>query len=89
MRKRFSGEAELAPALRLLERVLAAYPRAFDLLLADAYYAVAPFLNFLLEHGKQAVVVLKDERRDAYEDAFRAFSEVCSVMRMVTNRGKR
>ena len=24
------GEAELAPALRLLERVLAAYPRAFD-----------------------------------------------------------
>ena len=69
MRKRFSGEAELAPALRLLERVLAAYPRAFDLLLADAYYAVAPFLNFLLEHGKQAVVVLKDERRDAYEDA--------------------
>ena len=63
------GEAELAPALRLLERVLAAYPRAFDLLLADAYYAVAPFLNFLLQHGKQAIVVLKDERRDAYEDA--------------------
>ena len=63
------GEAELAPALRLLERVLAAYPRAFDLLLADAYYAVAPFLNFLLEHRKQALVVLKDERRDAYEDA--------------------
>lgn len=63
------GEAELAPALRLLERVLAAYPRAFDLVLADAYYAVAPFLNFLFEHGKQALVVLKDERRDAYEDA--------------------
>ena len=63
------GEGELTPALRLLERVLAAYPRAFDLLLADAYYAVAPFLNFLLGHGKQAIVVLKDERRDAYEDA--------------------
>ncbi len=64
-----SGEAELAAALRLLERVLAAYPRAFDLLLADAYYAAAPFLNFLLEHGKQALVVLKDERRDTYQDA--------------------
>jgi hypothetical protein len=63
------GEGELAPALRLLERVLGAYPRAFDLLLADAYYAVAPFLNFLLEHGKQAIVVLKDERRDTYRDA--------------------
>ena len=63
------GEAELAPALRLLERVLAAYPRAFDLVLADAYYAVEPFLNFLLEHGKQALVVLKDERRNTYQDA--------------------
>ena len=63
------GEAELAAALRLLERVLAAYPRAFDLLLADAYYGVAPFLNFLLAHGKQALVVLKDERRDTYQDA--------------------
>jgi Transposase DDE domain len=63
------GEAELAPALRLLERVLAAYPRAFDVVLADAYYAVEPFLNFLLSHGKQALVVLKDERRNTYQDA--------------------
>ncbi|HEX8895463.1 MAG TPA: transposase [Terriglobales bacterium] len=63
------GEGELAAALRLLERVLVAYPRAFDVVLADAYYAVAPFLNFLLGHGKQALVVLKDERRDAYQDA--------------------
>lgn len=64
-----AGEGELATALRLLERVLAAYPRAFDVLLADAYYAVAPFLNFLRRHGKDALVVLKDERRDAYQDA--------------------
>jgi hypothetical protein len=64
-----AGEGELTTALRLLERVLVAYPRAFDVLLADALYAVAPFLNFLLEHGKQGPVVLKDERRDAYQDA--------------------
>jgi len=63
------GEGEVATALRLLERVLAAYPRAFDLVLADACYAVTPFLNFLLAHGKDALVVLKDERRDAYVDA--------------------
>jgi Transposase DDE domain len=63
------GEAELAPAMRLLERVLAAYPRAFDVVLADAYYAVEPFLNFLLGHGKHALVVLKDERRNSYQDA--------------------
>jgi hypothetical protein len=64
-----AGEGELTTALRLLERVLAAYPRAFDVVLADAYYGVAPFLNFLLVHGKNALVVLKDERRDAYKDA--------------------
>lgn len=64
-----AGEGELTTALRLLERVLAAYPRAFDVLLADALYAVAPFLNFLWWHGKDALVVLKDERRDAFQDA--------------------
>jgi len=41
-----AGEGELTTALRLLERVLAAYPRAFDVLLADALYVTAPFLNF-------------------------------------------
>ncbi len=43
------GEDELAAAKRLLERVLAAYPRAFDVVLADALYAAATFVNFLPE----------------------------------------
>lgn len=63
------GEDEVATAQRLLERVLPAYPRAFDLLLADALYSTAPFLNFLLARGKHALVVLKDERRNLYQDA--------------------
>ena len=54
--------------MRLLTRVPAAYPRAFDLLLADAPYAAAPFFNFLLDHGKHSLVVLKDDRRNLYED---------------------
>ena len=63
------GEDELAAAKRLLERVLAAYPRAFDVVLADALYAAATFVNFLLAHGKDAVIVLKDERRHlAFQD---------------------
>jgi Transposase DDE domain len=62
-------EDEVATAMRLLERVLALYPRAFDLVLADALYAQAPFFNFLLDHRKQALVVLKDERRNLYQDA--------------------
>jgi hypothetical protein len=68
------GEDEVATALRLLGRVLAAYPRAFQILLVDSLYAQAPFLNFLLAHRKHAVVVLKDERRDLYQDAQGLFS---------------
>ncbi len=62
------GEDEVETALRLLARVMRAYPRAFDLVLADAAYAEAPFFNFLLAHGKHALVVLKDERRNLYQD---------------------
>jgi len=62
------GEEEVATARRLLERVLAAYPRAFDVVLADALYATAPFVNFLLGRGKHALIVLKDERRNLYQD---------------------
>jgi hypothetical protein len=62
-------EDEVACGMRLLSRVLAAYPRAFDLVLADALYATAPFFNFLINRGKHALVVLKDERRNLYQDA--------------------
>ena len=62
------GEDELAAAKRLLERVLAAYPRAFDVVLADALYAAATFVNFLLAHGKDAVIVLKTWRRRSQLD---------------------
>jgi hypothetical protein len=68
------GEDEVTTALRLLKRVLAAYPRAFQIVLADSLYAQAPFLNFLLAHGKHALVVLKDERRDLYGDAQSLFA---------------
>jgi hypothetical protein len=35
---------------------------------ADGLYAQAPFVNFLIAHGKQVLLVLKDERRDLYQD---------------------
>jgi len=63
------GEDEVAAAVRLLERALRAYPRAFQVILADALYAEAPFVNFLWAHRKYFVTVLKDERRDIYEDS--------------------
>ena len=71
-----AGEDEVATALRLLDRVLGAYPRAFDLVLADALYGTAPFFNFVLARGKHALVVLKDERRHLYQDAAGLFQSV-------------
>ena len=62
------GEDEVTTALRLLRRVLQLYPRAFQVVLADGLYAQAPFWNFLRAHGKHVLVVLKDQRRDLYED---------------------
>jgi hypothetical protein len=62
------GEDEVAAAMRLLDRVIHSYPRAFDLVLADALYGTAPFFNFLLARRKHALVVLKDERRNLYQD---------------------
>jgi hypothetical protein len=39
------------------------------LLLADGFHAKAAFFNLLLAHGKHARMVLRDERRDLYQDA--------------------
>lgn len=69
-----AGEDEVATALRLLERVIGSYPRAFDLVLADALYSTAPFFNFLLARGKHALTVLKDERRNLLQDAAGLFA---------------
>jgi len=68
-----AGEDEVATATRLLERVLAAYPRAFQLVIADALYAQAPFINFLRARQKHVLIVLKDERRELYKDAVPLF----------------
>jgi hypothetical protein len=70
------GEDEVSCARRLLTRVLDAYPRAFDLVLADALYATAPFFNFLIDRGKHILSVLKDERRNLYQDAAGLFAHV-------------
>jgi len=69
-----AGEDEVATALRLLERVLGSYPRGFDLVLADALYATAPLFNFCLARGKHVLTVLKDDRRNLYQDATALFA---------------
>jgi hypothetical protein len=64
-----SGEDEVAAALRLLDRVVADYPRAFDVVGGDGLYAQAPFFNHVKALGKEAIAVLKGERRDLLQDA--------------------
>lgn len=80
LEQQLSGEGEVDTALRLLERVLVDYPRAFDLVLADALYATAPFFNFILAHGQHALVVLKNEQRNLYQDVAGLFGRVAATV---------
>jgi len=74
------GEDEVAAATRLLGRLLLNYPRAFDVIVADGLYAQAPFFHTVLAHGKQAIAVLKDDRRDLLQDAMGMFCQTQPVM---------
>lgn len=69
------GEDEVAAATRLLERLLRDYPRAFDTVAADGLYAQAPFFKMLEAHGKDAIAVLKDDRRNLFQDAMNVFKQ--------------
>ncbi len=62
------GEDEVAAALRLLDRAILAYPRAFDVILGDALYADPRVFNWVIDHGKDALAVLKNDRRDLFQD---------------------
>lgn len=75
-----SGEDEIATALRLLERVLNNFPRAFDVVLGDALYTDPRFYNFVLDHSKDALTVLKNDNRDLLVDA-RALFEIHAPQR--------
>jgi hypothetical protein len=70
------GEDEVAAALRLLDRVVRQYPRAFDLVQGDALYADPRFFHWAIQHGKYALAVLKDDRRDLLQDARRLFEDI-------------
>lgn len=62
------GEGEVAAAERLLERAKKLYPRFFDILTLDALYLQAPFLKKVIHWGWDAIIVLKQENRELYQD---------------------
>lgn len=63
------GEDEVAAALRLLQRLLEQYPRAFDFIMGDGLYLKQGVLKLARKHNKFSIIVLKDEKRDLLQDA--------------------
>lgn len=80
------GEDEVAAALRLLERVLTLYPRAFEVLLADGLYADPRVFNYVHARGKDVLAVLKNNQPTLLEDARSLFESSTPV---VAQRGSR
>lgn len=73
------GEGEVAAALRLLERVLRLYPRAFEVVLADGLYSDPRVFNYLYSRGKDILAVLKDNHPALLEDASSLFESTPPV----------
>lgn len=69
------GEGEETAAKRLLERVFVLWPRFFDVVVGDALYLDAPFLNFCRDHGKHAVVTIRGDQRLLLQDAQGLFGQ--------------
>ena len=69
------GEDEVATALRLITRVLVNFPRAFDVVLADAIYTDPRFFSLLREHDKDVLTVLKENQPALLAEA-RTLSEL-------------
>lgn len=73
------GESEVGAAMRLFERVMTRYGRSFDVVLADALYAKAPFWKTVRAHDKHLLVVLKEEARDLMGDARAIFEQTAPL----------
>lgn len=64
------GEEECAAALRLLGRVRRVYGRRFfDAITVDSWYVRGPFLRAVDKLGWKWIVVFKQERMEAYQEA--------------------
>ena len=63
------AEGETIAAERLIHHVAQRYGVLVDVWTLDALYARAPILHAALDHGQQAVVRMKEERRVIMQDA--------------------
>ena len=68
-------EGELTGGKRLLRRLEERHGHFADVIVADALYLNAPFINTVLELGMDAVIRLKDEKRLVFQDAEGLFEQ--------------
>lgn len=81
-------EGELTGGKRLIERLKKRHGHFADVIVADALYLNAPFINTLKENGLEGVIRLKDERRMIFQDAERLFKQD-EGKRHLSGKGKR
>lgn len=62
-------EGELTGGKRLVEQLRKRQGHFADVIVADALYLNAPFINTIKENGLEAVIRLKDEKRLIFQDA--------------------
>ena len=62
-------EGELTGGKRLIERLRQRHGHFADVIVADALYLNAPFINTIKENGLETVIRLKDEKRLIFQDA--------------------
>jgi hypothetical protein len=63
------SEYEVTSSYRLLKRVCKNYPKAFELVIGDALYLNEKIFKLLEEHHKYTIAVLKEKRRQLFEEA--------------------
>jgi Transposase DDE domain. len=80
-----AGEDEVAAAIRLLDRLLRVFPRAFDVVLADALYSDPRFFGFLVSRGKEAMTVLKENQPGLLSEA-RTLSELTAATEILAGK---
>ena len=66
-------EGELTGGKRLIQRLRKRHGHFADLIVADALYLNAPFINTVLSCGMETVIRLKDEKRLIFKDALQWF----------------
>lgn len=68
-------EGELTGGKRLVKKLRKKYGHFADVVVADALYLNAPFINTVQECGMDVVIRLKDEKRLIFQDAEKLFEK--------------